>query len=51
MDNDPIDQALKILVLIMVLPILLRIVLILIALIPIELFLRSQGMSLGIEFK
>jgi len=39
MDNDPIDQALKILVLTMVLPILLRIVLI--ALILIELFLRS----------
>lgn len=49
MDNDPIDQALKILVLTIALLILLCIVLI--ALIPIELFLRSQGMSLGIEFK
>jgi len=49
MDNDPIDQALKILVFTIVLLILLCVVLI--ALIPIELFLRSQGMSLGIEFK
>jgi len=49
MDDDPIDLGLKILVLTIVLLILLCIVLI--ALIPIELFLRSQGMSLGIEFK
>lgn len=49
MDNDPIDQALKILMINILLLILLCIVLI--ALIPIELFLRSQGMSLGIEFK
>jgi hypothetical protein len=49
MDDDPIDLGLKILVLTIALLILLCIVLI--ALIPIELFLRSQGMSLGIEFK
>ncbi|GEM_PF-2794169 len=49
MDDDLIDIGLKILVLTIVLLILLCVVLI--ALIPIELFLRSQGMSLGIEFK
>jgi hypothetical protein len=49
MDDDPIDLALKILMINILLIILLCIVLI--ALIPIELFLRSQGMSLGIELK
>ena len=49
MDDDLIDIGLKILVLTIVLLILLCVVLI--ALIPIELFLRSQGMSLGIELK
>lgn len=49
MDDDLIDMGLKILVITILLLILLCIVLI--ALIPIELFLRSQGMSLGIELK